>query len=1156
MIHFTRLRISGFKSFVEKTELEIGTGLTGIVGPNGCGKSNLVEALRWAMGESSAKKMRGDGMEDVIFAGTEKRPARNFAEVSIMLDNRSRSAPSTYNAHEEIEVIRKITRDMGSSYKINGRPARARDVQLLFADSMSGANSPSIVSQGKVASIINAKPLERRMILEESAGISGLHARRHEAELRLKQAEQNLQRLEDMTGTMDSRLQSLKRQARQAMKYKNLNAEIRSLEQLISYLEWRTSVEKRVALESEFKTYDSDVADHMAAVAQLNKTYLTQTQDLPKLREAEARAAAALQTNKVTLQRMEEQEQAAQHALSDNKAQLVQIEADLAHSSTSLHEHETTLARMDEEQVKIQKDEQQNVDVIAARTAALETLEQSVSSLEQRYNTMMADTAAAQARKETFRQQIKDDTIRLERLEQRKKDQSQRLTQLRNTAAEAGGIEDIKAQLASVQLHLNTCEAHATSFAAEFVTLENTINQLREERRQKEISISKIKNEIKTLKEFIETFSEDGGTPVIEAIQADPGFETALSRALGDTLQASLDPDAPVYWQNFDRTDLPALPDGFRAMSNVVKAPKALANALSQIGLAETYEEGQAQFSTLKPGQALVSKDGAYWRWDGLCMKAEAADRQALFLKQKNTLRDLEASLPPEEETYETLKTSFETQQQNLQQLKDRQAENATRLRDNDKARQSLEKDLSAREAREESLKRELAALETTLRELQQDIETISAHKEAQTEQLKLLEDSAGTQREEALQELKEQLQQARQELQLEISTLDRAQQQQNSRKARLRAIADERITLQNRIIKGREHLKSLQERKTKTHEKLQELQDKPVDLSKDREALFSKISELEHARTLAADTLTAQESDSTQTAKALKTAENALSDAREHRARAQALVGAAQEQCAQAEQHIQEKFECTPSHLAQQVPDPDSITADRLDPSKEKRQSLLRERESLGPVNLQAEIEATELEKEMGGLLHEKNDLVAAIDELRGGIRELNNEARERLAAAFELVNGHFRGLFVRLFGGGQAHLSLVESDDPLLAGLEIFAQPPGKALQALSLMSGGEQTMASIALIFAMFLTNPAPICVLDEIDAPLDDANVDRVCDLLDEMAETTKTRFLVVTHHRLTMARMDRIYGVTMAEKGISQLVSLDMQQSFGFLEEAA
>jgi chromosome segregation protein len=363
-------------------------------------------------------------------------------------------------------------------------------------------------------------------------------------------------------------------------------------------------------------------------------------------------------------------------------------------------------------------------------------------------------------------------------------------------------------------------------------------------------------------------------------------------------------------------------------------------------------------------------------------------------------------------------------------------------------------------------------------------------------------------------------------------------------------------VTIQNRIIRSEEQYQRHTLRLKELEQKRDGLGVSAAPNGQIQDNFLSKITEIEQKRQILSDEIVTRETEAGETARALKEAENSLSTSRENRARIQALYGASQETQSKTIRLIQEKFDMTPEDLINALPRIDDFSEDMLEQKRHQRQQLFQQREALGPVNLQAETEADELEKQLSNLLNEKNDLIAAVEELRAGIKELNTEARLRLNNTFTRVNAHFQNLFKRLFVGGAAHLALIESDDPLEAGLEIFAQPPGKTLQALSLMSGGEQTMTSIALIFAMFLTNPAPICVLDEIDAPLDDANVDKVCDLLEEIAETTKTRFLIVTHHRLTMARMDRIYGVTMAEKGVSQLISLDMQQRFSFLEEAA
>lgn len=349
MVQFSRLRIHGFKSFADRTELEIGQGLNGVVGPNGCGKSNLVEALRWVMGENSARRMRGDGMEDVIFSGTARRTSRNLAEVALVLDNSARKAPSAWNSSDEIEIIRRIERDHGSSYKINGRNVRARDVQMLFADTVTGANSPAMVSQGRITQIINSKPLERRLILEESAGISGLYVRRHEAELRLKAADTNLLRIEDILRSMEDRLGALKKQAKQAARYRNLSAQIRQMEILVAWLEWSAVEERLKGTRSAFESAESQVAERLGAVTQLTKTQTTQSLDLPALRQKEAEVAAALQTQKIALHRLDDEAARIEQAIAETRQQLAQSENDHAHETQSLNENAQTLERMEQE---------------------------------------------------------------------------------------------------------------------------------------------------------------------------------------------------------------------------------------------------------------------------------------------------------------------------------------------------------------------------------------------------------------------------------------------------------------------------------------------------------------------------------------------------------------------------------------------------------------------------------------------------------------------------------------------------------------------------------------------------------------------------------------------------------------------------------------
>lgn len=1155
MIQFQRLRINGFKSFVDRTELDIGPGLNGVVGPNGCGKSNLVEALRWVMGENSAKRMRGGGMEDVIFNGTSKRSKRNIADVSLLLDNTTRTAPAAYNNSDELEVTRRIERDHGSNYKINGKTVRARDVQMLFADTVTGANSPAMVSQGRITQIINSKPLERRLVLEESAGISGLFVRRHEAELRLRAADTNLARIEDLLGSMEGRLNALKRQAKQATRYRNVSTQIRQMEILIAYVEWQTLNERMVSTKSEFETHESQVAERLSVVTALTKTQTTQAQDLPKLRQAEAELAAALQKQKVELQRLEDESARLGQILAETVEQLEQAKHDLSHEQNTLTESSALLEKLETEHKTIAEEQKAEDGKLEAKDEARTKLEEQVEALEAQYNALMQGTAEAKARKSALEQRIESNTARLETLIDReniaKTDlEATKSKQNPENASLEKEIETLEKRLTTV---IETIESTRSGLKLQNDAIESarTVKQDAEKRE------AEFETEISILESILKADDEDVSAPVLHDVSADKGFEKALSRALGDSLMASLEENAQTTWLSPRKNnDFPALPSSLEALSPHIKAPKALQAALSQIGLVENDNDGFALWEELGPGQSIVSKNGTYWRWDGYCVKAEAPDRHAQQLEQQNKLAALKAEQPKIEKAAAEAREAFEAEIAKQCALEEK-------LETLNAERKDVESGLGDAKNQWSKIREEQARIESEITRLQnlitmtaQDREDLEKSLKQDKVDLKAYEDVADQDKEQQLEELRVTLLDARKAHTEAVRAYDIYVQQQNTRNARMQAIGDERVNLQNRCIRARERIKELEERIEGLEEKHATLKARPDDFADDKAQFLNSISELETKRNNAAEKLAEVENEVTETGRALKDAERVLGESRESRAGAQALLTSLIEQQEALHAAIEEKFQMKPEVL----PEHSAIDMDKdfgdLDSLKTKKENLVRERDNIGAVNLRAEEEALELEKEVGGMLHERNDLVQAIEELRSGIQTINDEARERLLVAFEHVNGHFQSLFVRLFGGGKAHLALIESDDPLNSGLEIFAQPPGKSLQSLSLLSGGEQTMASIALIFAMFLTNPSPICVLDEIDAPLDDANVDRVCDLLEEIAERGETRFLVITHHRLTMARMDRLYGVTMAEKGVSQLVSVDLQQSFDFIEEAA
>jgi len=1045
-------------------------------------------------------------------------------------------------------------------YKVNGKTTRARDVQMLFADTVTGANSPALVSQGRVTAMINAKPQQRRLILEESAGVSGLYVRRHEAELRLRAADANLQRLEDLVGSMEGRLGALKKQARQAVRYKNLSTEIRDLEMSIAYLEWRLLVNKIEKAKAKFGEAESIVAEHMTTVTQLTKTQNSQAEELPALRKAEADASAKLQTQKLALQRIEDQERIIKDQLSEAKDQLEKLLVDRGHEETSEKENSEQLERLQKEEQELRNNEETQDERLEEKKAIKDELEAKVLKLEEEYEDFMAVVADNRAKRQSAEQQLKAAQSKLSVLNERQEKIQEDLEAAQNKFKDDNQQDDLKSQIVTLESDIKTQREAYNKARENLAAAESAVDAARTAHQEYTKQESEIATEIKTLETVLDSKTEDSFQPVLNDIEPEKGFETALSRALGDTLMGSVNDDAPIVWTNrtFNAADFPAFDNGVMVLEPHVKAPAHLKAALMLIGVVDSYDDGKRLSDTLKPGQSIVSKDGAYWRWDGLHIKAEAADRHALRLQQGNRLKELQADYPAIEAKAQTQSEALEKALQDKQNFQSEVDSLQSSVRESEKALADNQSTLSRITEERSSLFAEQAKLEEALANTKQDItETTELHGQLNA-QMESFDEKTTQDQNEKVEQVRGTLGTVRDDLREAIRTLDSLAQEKSRRDARLHAIADENNNLKNRIIRSKERLKDLNQREVQTKSKIEALENAPKPSGDNHKELLDRISQLESDRGTHGDRLQTIENELADTSRALKEAEGKLSEAREVRAAAQATASAGQEQLNEIELGISEKFDKSPKTLLAESSleiDEELDELPAIEPLKDKKEKMVRSRDMIGPVNLRAEVEAEELEKEVGTVLEERNDLIQAIAELREGIEKLNAEARERLMTAFDHVNGHFQRLFVQLYGGGSAHLALIESDDPLNSGLEIFAQPPGKTLQSLSLLSGGEQTLASIALIFGMFLTNPSPICVLDEIDAPLDDANVDRVCDLLDEIAERGETRFLVITHHRLTMARMDRLYGVTMAERGVSQLVSVDLNKQMDFLEAA-
>ena len=855
---FKKIKVTGFKSFVDPTEIVIEEGLTGIVGPNGCGKSNVVESLRWCMGETSPKSMRGSGMEDVIFSGTSDRPARNNAEVTISLDNKDRSAPSEFNEEEEIQVKRKIEKDRGSEYRINGKEVRARDVQRLFADLSTGAHSPSLISQGRVGALINAKPIDRRAVLEEAAGISGLHSRRHEAELKLKAAETNLQRLKDIMKQLNSQITNLKKQAQQAETYKSISSEISRLEGIVMYLKWfnlKESYEKSnhnlQVSESQIQKYTLDVTQATTKQAQANEK-------IKPLREKEIEAAAKL--NRINLER-----------------------------ESLDHEEE----RIKEAKYNLEK-----------------TIQQIISDFE----------------REQF--QLKDSTKDLEILNAKK-----------NSIDSSQGINEVD---------------------------NDKIDLLKEEKDQ-------LEEQIADLEKNIEQYN------IIKNSKRDDWQRTIVSN-----------------------------------------------------------ENINSKHSTLKEVEGY--DDTANWT-------------KIFTEKFYSSLSDISEKVSDAEKISDKAKIAYEKANND--------AKNAATL--------SLE-------------------LRDKLR--QKDIEQKFSDWTYEYQRL-------------------------------------------------------------NKSIKSsNEQIQELTLRKKKSEEELKKISNRPEEIAQRRGQLIETKGFAETERQFAADRLAEADNELKEIEASLRKAQNDLSNIRETKGRTEATKELAESRLQELADESQEKFQCKPEQIIEKLEiteDLDSMQSN-MERTETKLDRLKQQRETMGAVNLRADLETKEIDDELEIMSTEKNELDAAIKKMRESIEELNKEGRTRLLKAFDTVNNHFKEVFVKLFNGGKAHLELIDAEDPLEAGLEMMVSPPGKKLQSMSLLSGGEQALTAMSLIFAIFLTNPSPICVLDEVDAPLDDANVERFCNLLDSISEKTQTKFMIITHHALTMSRMDRLFGITMAERGVSQIVSVDLKRA--------
>lgn len=1128
-----KLKLSGFKSFVEPAELRIEPGLTGIVGPNGCGKSNLLEAIRWVMGENSPRSMRSGGMDDVIFAGTEQRPQRDFAEVALHAQD---------DAGEDLDIMRRIERGAGSAYRVNGRDVRAKDIALVFADAATGAHSPALVSQGKIAGIISAKPTERRQMLEEAAGIAGLHVRRRDAESKLRQTEANLARLEDLMAGLDAQMSSLRRQAKQAERYKELSRQIQLAEARLIFARWRDAAEAADAAREAARLAEAKVTEAQkdAAAAQAEQAAIA-------LKLAEARDEMADRRDDASahghrMASLTTQLEAAEQRLADLDRQKQRLEEDRIDADRLTSDAAEAMQSLEKElrtaEAALAADEERRPEL----ARKVEQAEQAGRAAELHLAKATADHAGVEAEWRVAQAEISQARSRIERLDSELKRQEQ----LRSELSAAG---DPEAALAEARQAAEAAAARVTELRTALEIEQARKDELGASRDEAASALAAARAELAGIERELTALQRDrdarqkqasSGMPkALDRVRAAKGYERALAAVLGRDAKASLGrPDEGSEGRFWTGGKAPGrVSDSLAA--HVTECPEELEARLALVHVAE-QDDGRE----LSPGEWLVTVSGTLRRWDGFVSRGEGA-AEAARLEAENRLAELETQVPAARAHAEEAGRTHAQAEEALNTIRTGLIAAEREIASAGEAERIALRAVDQAENARERIAERMAQLEEGARDLAEQRKNAEDElAKAEQRQSSLPDPETGRA---GLSAAQQQNETAREALQSAMAALAAHDQSLAVARERRAARASDIKSWQARAGDAARRLAEMAARLEQIEEDRAVVAAKPASLIEEIEQGDEVRARLTRELAAAEEVLTSIQSEASAADAKLSEFNELLSSARE--ARAGAIARAENEESRREEMAriSGERFQCPPSTLPGRFEfDEDGVSGSADEGAELERLTASRER--IGPVNLVAAEELEKLEAQHGANTAEQEELTEAVHRLRGSIGNLNREGRERLRAAFEEVDQHFRRLFTRLFEGGQAHLALIDSDDPLEAGLEIYAQPPGKKLQSLSLLSGGEQALTATALIFGLFLTNPAPICVLDEVDAPLDDANIDRFCDLLDSMVAETRTRYLIVTHNAVTMSRMHRLFGVTMVEKGVSRLVSVDLSQA--------
>ena len=1134
---FKSIRISGFKSFLESTEIPIDNGLTGIVGPNGCGKSNIVEAMKWVMGENSARQMRGDGMDDIIFSGTNERPARNFAEVSIKLDNTEKKAPSNFNHFDEIEISRKIEREKGSIYRVNGKQVRSRDIQLIFADNGTGARSSGIVSQGRISQIIDSSPENRRVILEEAANIKGLHSRRHEAELKLNGATDNLSRLLDIEQTYNEQLVELEKQARKASRYRSVGERLRKAESTLFIKLLNSSETDLKNFKNELEIATDRVNQAQLDVSKNTKSKLVAFDKIPELKKIEAEKAAFLQSLNINKIRLEEEKSSANKTLDNIFNQISQIEIDIEREEEIKEDSKKSLLNLEDEEKKLKTESKAFEGKIDQAISLVKELKKKSDEADQDLSSINSKIYSINSNKENIEKRITD-------LKEKIKKSEFQIPQF-NILEEEKSFKENKAKIIKGRKLLEEKNKLLLTKKNEYEAIKKILNDLNKAKTEADYKVNITKAELNSLSSLLghDTSSKE---TLENSIDSFASLEKSIGSILGETLLApvlsNLDTpkNTPFWRKNLKGIIETKLPDGVKPIIKNIKNNSILDLALLGVGIVDNEKIAFKLQDKLSFGQALTTVEGGLWRWDGFVQPPQVQNSYSERLQNIAKLRSLEKEFPNLENRQKSIQINIDKNESYINVIEKNILELESQIYDLIEANNNLnllntkiESKIGSSKILVKEHQNIIDLSNKELNLLNKELINSSNLPLLLTEELKIR--NIADQCRNSLTDAMAAEQQVRNHESYQSRNLLQIKNQKNNWKKREDEAIARLLTLQNRQ-------KSLSEEK-------QKLMNLPDNFKKREDELNLEINKALQLRNKAADNLVEAETNLNELEKLEKLSEQNMSSLREEMIKIEAKLNLSKSQVKNIEERVWEKLRINTDQLYEianlDKNDEIDISIDALEKTVHR---LINERDSIGAVNLRAEEEMKEMRDKIKTMSDERIDLEQAIDKLKTGIFELNKEGRQRLKESFEEVNKNFKNLFQKLFGGGNAELKLIGNEDPLHAGLEVLASPPGKKMQLLSLLSGGEQALTAISLIFSVFLCNPAPICILDEVDAPLDDSNVGRFCNLLEKIVEETDTYFMVVTHHRLTMAKMDRLFGVTMEQKGISRLVAVNLEQA--------